>query len=111
MQKYVERLFIILIVRNIANVYEGCGWRVASKVDYAGGDCFGEADALLCCFYCLLRLRLAMTVLPLEVWVGSVASDCCFVVGGVAFDNSTSPPSPLLKERGDSPIVVLWLGV
>ena len=30
----------------------------------------------------------------------------------VAFDGGfciTSPPSPLLKERGDSPMVVLWL--
>ena len=31
------------------------------------------------------------------------------MVGGVAYDNGTSPPSPLLKERGDSPMVVLWL--
>ena len=40
-----------------------------------------------------------------------VAYDCGFGVGGVAFKNGTSPPSPLLKERGDSLIVDWGLAV
>ena len=51
----------------------------------------------------LVLLSLLIAALPRN----DCASMVFFGVSGVAFDNGTSPPSPLLKERGDSPKEVL----